>query len=46
MVSALVDYKLARLRLLLDMEELDVDDHGVRARDPELLTPKVAKEEG
>ena len=43
-VSALVDYKLARLRLLLDMEELEVDDHGVRARDPELLTPQAAEE--
>lgn len=38
-VSALVDYKLARLRLLLDMEELVVDEAGVRARDPKLLNP-------
>ena len=38
-VSALVDYKLARLTLLLDMEELEIDEQGVRARDPMLLNP-------
>lgn len=38
-VSALVDYKLARLTLLLDMEELVIDEAGVRARDPLLLNP-------
>ena len=38
-VSALVDYKLARLTLLLDMEELVIDKQGVRARDPMLLSP-------
>lgn len=38
-VSSLVDYKLARLTLLLDMEQLVIDELGVRARDPLLLNP-------
>jgi len=38
-VSSLVDYKLARLTLLLDMEQLVIDEEGVRARDPLLLNP-------
>lgn len=44
-VSALVDYKLARLALLFDMEELVLDEDGVRARDPELLAPDAPSEE-
>jgi len=40
-VSSLVDFKLARLRLLLDMEELVLDESGVRARDPKLLLPTI-----
>lgn len=44
-VGALVDFKLARLGLLLDMEELVLDEDGVRARDPELLVPKIEEEQ-
>lgn len=37
-ISALVDFKLAKLDLFLDMEQLDVDEGGVRPRQVDIVS--------
>lgn len=41
-INALVDYKLASLELFLDMEQLDVDETGVRPRSLSIVTTQSA----